>query len=152
MKTTRGDDALDRPDPPWAPMSRKTTLQAPIVARHRDEPRGARLTMSAWGKPGGGKVSRLVETARAPVEAGLHPATGGPGVGCPAEGDLLFRGELAVARDPPVGFTSTRLRFALDTDARPDEVETLVAPTERNCVVLQTLRSSPRLTTTVTTG
>src|SRR3954471_21809606 len=34
-----------------------------------------------------------------------------------AEGDLDFRGTLAVDREAPVGFQSIRLSFALDTDA-----------------------------------
>src|SRR3954454_11607844 len=34
-----------------------------------------------------------------------------------AEGDLDFRGTLAVDRDAPVGFSAIRLRFALDSDA-----------------------------------
>jgi uncharacterized OsmC-like protein len=66
-----------------------------------------------------------------------------------AEGDLLFRGRLALARDAPVGFTDVRLRFILDTDAPPHDIEELIARTESYCVVLQTLRASPRVTSTV---
>jgi uncharacterized OsmC-like protein len=68
-----------------------------------------------------------------------------------AEGDLDFRGTLAVDRDAPVGFAAIRLSFALDTDAAPDELETLLKLTERYCVVFQTLASSPQLTTTFET-
>jgi uncharacterized OsmC-like protein len=63
-----------------------------------------------------------------------------------AEGTLDFRGTLGVARDAPVGFVEIRLRFALDTDAAPAQIEKLLALTERYCVVLQTLRTPPRLT------
>jgi len=63
-----------------------------------------------------------------------------------AEGDLDFRGTLAVAKDAPVGFRDIRLEFALDTDATEDELATLVRLTERYCVVLQTLTSSPPIT------
>jgi len=56
-----------------------------------------------------------------------------------AEGDLDFRGTLAVARDAPVGFTSVRLSFDLDTDASEEQIATLLNLTERYCVVLQTL-------------
>ena len=56
-----------------------------------------------------------------------------------AEGDLDFRGTLGAARDVPVGFSAIRLRFDLDTTASTQEVEELLATTERYCVVLQTL-------------
>ena len=62
-----------------------------------------------------------------------------------AEGDLDFRGTLAVSRDAPVGFTAIRLSFELDTDADPDKLATLLRLTERYCVVLQTLRTSPTI-------
>ena len=62
-----------------------------------------------------------------------------------AEGDLDFRGTLAVGDDVPVGFTAIRLGFALATDAREAELETLLKLTERYCVVLQSLTSSPEL-------
>lgn len=62
-----------------------------------------------------------------------------------AEGDLDFRGTLAVAKDAPVGFKSIRLRFDLDTDASPDQLATLVQLTERYCVVAQTISHPPAL-------
>src|SRR6476469_6753177 len=43
-----------------------------------------------------------------------------------AEGDLDFRGTLAVAKDAPVGFGAIRLSFDLDTDAAPGELDTLL--------------------------
>ncbi|MFC4947834.1 OsmC family protein [Pseudonocardia sp. GCM10023141] len=60
-----------------------------------------------------------------------------------AEGDLDFRGTLGVAKDAPVGFSDIRLTFALDTTADAEQVATLIKLTERYCVVLQTLVSSP---------
>jgi uncharacterized OsmC-like protein len=68
-----------------------------------------------------------------------------------AEGDLDFRGTLAVDRDAPVGFPAIRLSFDLQTDADEEELATLLQLTERYCVVLQTLASSPELTATVAT-
>jgi uncharacterized OsmC-like protein len=68
-----------------------------------------------------------------------------------AEGDLDFRGTLAVAKDAPVGFTSIRLRFDLDTDASDDQIATLLSLTERYCVVYQTLAHPVRMTASVTT-
>jgi uncharacterized OsmC-like protein len=57
-----------------------------------------------------------------------------------AEGDLDFRGTLGVSKEVPVGFTAIRLNFALDTDAPPDQIATLLKLTERYCVVYQTLQ------------
>jgi uncharacterized OsmC-like protein len=62
-----------------------------------------------------------------------------------AEGDLDFRGTLGVERDARVGFKAIRLSFELDTDADPDQLETLKRLTERYCVVYQTLASVPEL-------
>jgi uncharacterized OsmC-like protein len=64
-----------------------------------------------------------------------------------AEGELDFRGTLAVDRDAPVGFRSIRLSFDLDSDADEDQIATLQKLTERYCVVLQTLVSGPRVST-----
>jgi uncharacterized OsmC-like protein len=58
-----------------------------------------------------------------------------------AEGDLDFRGTLAVDRDAPVGFRAIRLRFALTSDAGDEALAKLIALTERYCVVLQSLRA-----------
>jgi uncharacterized OsmC-like protein len=62
-----------------------------------------------------------------------------------AEGDLDFRGTLAVSREAPVGFSAIRLSFELDTDAAPEKLATLLRLTERYCVVLQTLRAAPSI-------
>jgi uncharacterized OsmC-like protein len=69
-----------------------------------------------------------------------------------AEGDLDFRGTLGVDKEAPVGFRDIRLTFDLDTTASPDEVATLVRLTERYCVVLQTLVSSPTTSVAVRTA
>jgi uncharacterized OsmC-like protein len=55
------------------------------------------------------------------------------------EGDLDFRGTLAVSKDVPVGFRAIRLRYTLDTAATPEQLDTLIRLTERYCVVYQTL-------------
>ncbi|MGH9224905.1 MAG: OsmC family protein [Acidimicrobiales bacterium] len=65
-----------------------------------------------------------------------------------AEGDLDFRGTLAVSKDAPVGFRAIRLRFVLDApEATPDQLDTLLKLTERYCVVLQTIRQGPEVAT-----
>lgn len=69
-----------------------------------------------------------------------------------AEGDLDFRGTLGVAKDAPVGFRDIRLSFALQTSADEEQVATLMKLTERYCVVLQTIVSSPKTDVTVTTA
>ena len=156
------------------------TLQAPLKQRYRDEPEAALITLTATGALDATAITCRVETGRALVEAGLHPATGGSGlqacsgdmllealVACAgvtlravataleipirggrlrAEGDLDFRGTLGVAKDAPVGFQAIRLRVDLDTDAGPEQLDRLLALTERYCVVLQTLRQPPKLT------
>jgi uncharacterized OsmC-like protein len=67
-----------------------------------------------------------------------------------AEGDLDWRGTLAVDKEAPVGFKDIRLRFELESDAGDEELETLQRLTERYCVVFQTLMASPALSVEMT--
>lgn len=69
-----------------------------------------------------------------------------------AEGDLDFRGTLAVDKEAPVGFREIRVAFELDTDADAAQVATLERLTERYCVVLQTIKTPPRLSVSTTTA
>ena len=62
-----------------------------------------------------------------------------------AEGDLDFRGTLAVSKETPVGFQNIRLQFELDTDASEEQLATLLKLTERYCVVYQTLARPPKI-------
>lgn len=64
-----------------------------------------------------------------------------------AEGDIDFRGTLAVSKEAPVGFKNIRLRFELDTDAEKEKLDSLIKLTERYCIVYQTIRSIPELET-----
>ena len=66
-----------------------------------------------------------------------------------AEGVLDFRGTLAVDREAPVGFSSISLTFDLESDASQEQLDSLVKLTERYCVVLQTIASSPALEVTL---
>jgi uncharacterized OsmC-like protein len=87
-----------------------------------------------------GVTLRAVATsAQIPVRAGTVRA----------EGDLDFRGTLGVSREAPVGFTSIRLSFDLETDASDEQVATLLRLTERYCVVYQTLAQPARLSAAV---
>jgi uncharacterized OsmC-like protein len=65
-----------------------------------------------------------------------------------AEGDMDFRGTMAVDRDAPVGFRAIRLSFDLETDATQDQLDELIKLTERYCVVFQTLANTPELSVT----
>jgi uncharacterized OsmC-like protein len=60
-----------------------------------------------------------------------------------AEGLLDFRGTLGLSKDVPVGFSKVTVTYALDTDADPAQVDTLLKLTERYCVVMQTLKNPP---------
>lgn len=65
------------------------------------------------------------------------------------EGDLDFRGTLAVGKEVLVGFRAIRVRFDLETDADEALLDTLRRLTERYCVVLQTLVHSPEVSCTM---
>lgn len=62
-----------------------------------------------------------------------------------AEGDLDWRGTLAVDKAAPVGFSAIRLRFDLESDASDEDLAALERLTERYCVVFQTLAEPPML-------
>jgi len=53
-------------------------LQAPLKQKYKDLPQSAKITLRAREKIGEG-ITCNVETGKALVEAGLHPATGGDG-------------------------------------------------------------------------
>ena len=69
-----------------------------------------------------------------------------------AEGDLDFRGTLAVTKDVPVGFKSIRLKFDLESDASEVQLASLISLTERYCVVYQTLAKPPEISVTHKAG
>jgi uncharacterized OsmC-like protein len=69
-----------------------------------------------------------------------------------AEGELDFRGTLAVDRDAPVGFRAIRLSFDLESEASEEELETLLKLTERYCVVFQSLSTPPELSAAIDAG
>ena len=71
-------------------------LQTPLKERYRAEPAAALVTLRARGSLGEAGVSCRVETGRALVEAGLHPATGGDGRAA-CSGDLLLEALVACA-------------------------------------------------------
>ncbi len=86
-------------------------LQTPIKARYRDDPDAAIITLKAQGAIGEG-VTCSVETGRALVEAGLHPATGGTGMHA-CSGDMLLEALVACA-----GVTLNAVATALELDVQ----------------------------------
>ena len=86
-------------------------LQTPIKARYRDDPDVAIITLKAQGAIGEG-VTCSVETGRALVEAGLHPATGGTGLHA-CSGDMLLEALVACA-----GVTLNAVATALELEIR----------------------------------
>lgn len=66
-----------------------------------------------------------------------------------AEGDLDVRGTLGVSHDARVGFREIRLAFDLTSDAPRENLEAVIAITERACVVYQTLAEPAALSTTL---
>ena len=81
--------------------------QAPLKERYREEPGAALVTLAAEGELGEG-VSCSVQTGKALVEAGLHPATGGPGYQV-CSGDMLLEALVACA-----GVTLSAVATAMD--------------------------------------
>ena len=71
-------------------------MQAPLKARYRDDADAAQITLSAAGSLDGDGITCSVETGRALVEAGLHPATGGNGLSA-CSGDMLLEALVACA-------------------------------------------------------
>ena len=71
-------------------------MQAPLKSRYLDEPESAVITLHAEGDIGGEGITCKVDTGRAIVEAGLHPATGGSGLQA-CSGDMLLEALVACA-------------------------------------------------------
>jgi uncharacterized OsmC-like protein len=86
-------------------------IQAPLKDRYRETPQAALVTLRAQGRAGEG-VSCRVETGKALVEAGLHPATGGSGLQA-CSGDMLLEALVACA-----GVTLKAVATALGIELR----------------------------------
>ena len=70
-------------------------LQAPIKERYKKDAASAVVTLRAQGRVGEGIACR-VDTGKALIEAGLHPATGGSGLQA-CSGDMLLEALVACA-------------------------------------------------------
>jgi len=71
-------------------------LQAPLKTKYREQPEEALVTLRADGSLDADGIACRVETGRALVEAGLHPATGGSGLQA-CSGDMLLEALVACA-------------------------------------------------------
>jgi uncharacterized OsmC-like protein len=87
------------------------STQAPLKARYRDQPESALITLRAQARLGEG-VTCNIETGKALVTAGLHPATGGNGLNA-CSGDMLLEALVACA-----GVTLNAVATALDIKLR----------------------------------
>jgi uncharacterized OsmC-like protein len=83
-------------------------LQAPLKSKYREDPETAVVTLRARGELGVDQMACKVDTGRALVEAGLHPATGGSGTQA-CSGDMLLEALAACA-----GVTLTAVATALE--------------------------------------
>src|SRR5438105_6498420 len=100
------------------------SLQAPLKERYRQQPQTALITLRAAGRLGEG-VTCKIETGKAPVEAGLHPATGGDGLSA-CSGDMLLEALVgcagvtlnAVATALGIRLRDARVRAEGDLDFR----------------------------------
>ncbi len=92
------------------------SVQAPLKERYRVNPDAALITLRAQGRVGEG-VSCKLETGKALVVAGLHPATGGTGQAA-CSGDMLLEALVACA-----GVTLNAVATALGIELRDASLE-----------------------------
>jgi uncharacterized OsmC-like protein len=86
-------------------------LQKPLKDKYRGSPETALITLSAQGRIGEGLTCK-VETGKALVAAGLHPATGGTGTSA-CSGDMLLEALVACA-----GVTLNSVATAIGVELR----------------------------------
>lgn len=91
------------------------SLQAPLKEKYRQEPNTALVTLRAEGRLGEG-ITCKIETGKAPVTAGLHPATGGDGLSA-CSGDMLLEALVGCA-----GVTLNAVATALGIQLRDARV------------------------------
>ncbi len=92
------------------------SIQAPLKARFREEPEAARITLKATGRIDDDEIVCRIDTARAEVKAGLHPASGG-NKRTVCSGDMLLEALAACA-----GVTLKAVATALDIKLRSGTV------------------------------
>lgn len=150
-------------------------LQAPIKQRYKDAPAEARIPAHAEGVVGDAEITCRVGSAVAGLHAAaggdgtkacsadmlLEALVACAGVTLKsvatvmgvemrsarvvADGTWDARGTLGIAREVPVGLLDVSLRFDIDSDADAATLDKLVQLTERYCVIYQTLKRPPEL-------
>ncbi len=90
-------------------------VQAPLKERYRSDPEAGLITLKAVGRLGEG-ITCSIQTGKALVEAGLHPATGGPGTFA-CSGDMLLEALAACA-----GVTMSAVATAIGVTLRSGTV------------------------------
>jgi uncharacterized OsmC-like protein len=90
-------------------------IQGPLKERYKERPDAALITLKAQGRLGEG-ITCNVQTGKALVAAGLHPATGGEGLTA-CSGDMLLEALVACA-----GVTLNAVATALGVVIRSGEV------------------------------
>ncbi len=88
------------------------SIQAPLKARFREQPEAARFTLKATGRIDDDDIVCKVDTARAEIKAGLHPASGGSKQTV-CSGDMLLEALTACA-----GVTLKAVATILDIEVR----------------------------------
>jgi uncharacterized OsmC-like protein len=91
-------------------------MQTPLKTKYRETPEAALVTLKAEGSLDGEGIACRVETGRALIEAGLHPATGGSGLQA-CSGDMLLEALVACA-----GVTLRAVATALEFDLKGGSV------------------------------
>ena len=92
------------------------SLQAPLKAQYRERPESALVTLRAKGRIGG-NITCKIETGKARVEAGLHPATGGDGLSA-CSADMLLEALVGCA-----GVTLAAVAVALGIELRDATIQ-----------------------------
>src|ERR1700742_4371863 len=90
-------------------------LQAPLKEKYKVDPDAAMITLKAEGNLGDG-ISCKIDTGKALVEAGLHPATGGTGM-LACSGDMLLEALVACA-----GVTLSAVATAIEVNIKSGTV------------------------------
>lgn len=91
-------------------------IQTPLKEKYREDPGAALITLKAKGKVGE-NISCKVDTGRALVDAGLHPATGGSGM-LACSGDMLLEALVACA-----GVTLSAVATAIGIEITNGEIK-----------------------------
>jgi uncharacterized OsmC-like protein len=92
------------------------SIQAPLKEHYREQPEAALITLTATGRLGEG-VTCSLQTGRALMKAGLHPATGGDGLSA-CSGDMLLEALAACA-----GVTLQAVATSIGVEIRSGKVK-----------------------------